>query len=62
MIQSARTFLLFELNTLLDTERYDSITIGSVKEAITNRSVPSYLKRISGGELDVRADSDGFHA
>jgi hypothetical protein len=53
MIRSARTFLLFELNALLDTGKYNSVTIESVKEAISTRSVPSYLKRISGGELDV---------
>jgi hypothetical protein len=53
MVKSARTFLLFELNALLDTGKYNSIDIESVKEAISNRSVPSYLKRISGGELDV---------
>jgi hypothetical protein len=41
MVKSARTFLLFELNALLDTGKHNSIDIESVKEAIRNWSVPS---------------------
>lgn len=53
MKHSALTLLILQLNALLDTGRYDDITIDEVKGRIEDGSILRFLRDRAGKDIDL---------
>lgn len=59
MKHPALTLLILNLNHLLDTGRYDDITLGEVKAHIKDGSVLQFIRSRAGQDVDLSILLDG---
>jgi len=58
MKHSALTLLVLHLNALLDTGRYDSITVDEVEDRIEDGSILRFLRERAGQDIDLSLHLD----
>jgi hypothetical protein len=54
------TLMVLELNHMLDTGKYDNITIDDVYKHINDGTILQFLKERAGNDLDMSARSGDF--
>jgi hypothetical protein len=55
---SSFTLLILQLNSMLDTGKYDSITMRDVHKHINDRTVLRWLREIGKGDIDLSVHQD----
>jgi len=55
---TALTYLILQLNRMLDSGKYDGITIEEVHRHIDDRSVLQWLRQIGKGDIDLSSHLD----
>ena len=55
----ALTYMVYELNHLIDSGRYDHVTIDEVKNHIRDGSIFQYLRHLAGKDIDLSLILEG---
>jgi hypothetical protein len=50
---SALTLLILHINSLIDSRKYDGITIDDVHRAIESKRLLRFLKEVAGDDIDL---------
>lgn len=58
MEHSALTLLILHLNSLLDSGKYDNITVDEVKRHIDDGSILRFLRQRAGSDIDLSIHLD----